>query len=589
MFDKTCFSGQELFSAAASLPIHESLALRAWVHPEKVLFTFLNDSGEEEVRITYRQLLERACAIAGQLAEASQPGERVALFFPQGLEFIACFLACLMSGRIAVPINLPTRRRVERCVNIIADSGARLAMAAESERLMLRQAFAETEVAEMTWLAPTKQTVSEINWSRSTTVDPQQVAFLQYTSGSTSAPKGVMVTHTNITANLRMMRDSWQLDSSSDFVTWQPHHHDMGLILGQLLPIMLGNHTVIMAPATFVRQPMLWLQSISKYKARLAGGPNFAYNLAVERYCPERAKELDLSCWTHALNGADVVRPSSLTRFGMQYARHGFTVDAFVPCYGLAEATLFVAGGPCGQPTRSVQADALKLALEHRVVESEDSAQTRELVGCGEPSWEVEIAIVQPETKQRCAPGEVGEVWLRGPAIAAGYWKNPVATKASFRASIDADPTREYLRTGDLGFVGAQDKQLYVCGRLKDLIICEGRNLHPEDIEHTIIESLGEVRPQSCAVFSHDDERQRQIIVAVVELNRDIKRLLAENPRQLKAAVRGAVVDSHGIALSRIIFVLPTSMQKTTSGKVQRSRMRQLYLAAELDVMHEPH
>ena len=589
MFDKSRFSDHELFSAMGALPIHDCLALRAWAHPDKVLFTFLNDAGEEEARVSYRQLLERAGAIAGQLAAASQPGERVALFFPQGLEFIACFLACLMSGRIAVPINLPTRRRVERCVSIIADSGARLALAAATERAMLQQAFAETAVAGLTVLEPTAQSVAVGDWPRAPSVDPRQVAFLQYTSGSTSAPKGVMVSHANITANLRMMRDSWQLDSSSDFVTWQPHHHDMGLILGQLLPIMLGNHTVIMAPATFVRQPMLWLQSISKYRARLAGGPNFAYNLTVERYCAERAGELDLSCWTHALNGADVVRPSSLSRFAAQYADHGFSADAFVPCYGLAEATLFVAGGPCGRPVRSVHADPLLLALEHKVVAT-DPAQARELVGCGEPSWEVEIAIVRAESKRRCAPGEVGEVWLRGPAIAAGYWQNAAATQASFRAALDGEPGREYLRTGDLGFVGAHDQQLYVCGRLKDLIICEGRNLHPEDIEHTIIEALGEARPQSCAVFSHDDEQQqRQVIVAVVESNRDIKRLLAENPRQLKAAVRSAVVDSHGIALSRIVFVLPTSMQKTTSGKVQRSRMRQLYLAAELDVMHEAH
>lgn len=587
MFDKTCLSPQELASATGSLAIHDSLALRARIHPDKVLFTLLDDNGDEQQRLTYRQLFGHAHAIARQLQAHSLPGERIALFFPQGLEFIASFLGCLIAGRIAVPVNLPTRRRVERCLKIIDDSGSRLLLVADSERDTLQQAFAGTDAAQLPMLSPSSDCDEHLPWTRPDDSDPQRIAFLQYTSGSTSAPKGVMVSHANISANLRMMRDSWALDHHSDFVTWQPHHHDMGLILGQLLPIVLGNHTVIMAPATFVRQPLIWLQAIARYKARLAGGPNFAYNLAVERYDAQRLQGLDLSNWTHALNGADVVRPASLSRFAECYGAHGFAATAFLPCYGLAEATLFVSGGPHGQPVRSVLADPLTLAVEQRLSAPQDPAAAQQLVGCGQPSWEVQVAIVDPASRQRCASGHIGEIWLRGPAIARGYWRNEQATAAGFAARLDDGSEQHWLRTGDLGFVADQDRQLYVCGRLKDLIICEGRNLHPEDIEHTVIEALKDVRPQSCAVFSHDNDQQRQTIVAAIELNREIKRWLQDNPRQLKAAVRSAVVDSHGITLNRIVFVQPTSIHKTTSGKIQRGKMRQLYLAAELDLLNE--
>ena len=586
MFDKSRFSAQELFSATGSLPVHDSLALRAWLHPDKVLFTFLDDEGAEAGQLTYAGLSAQADAVARQLQDCSQPGDRVALFFPQGLEFIACFIGCLRSGRIAVPINLPNRRRVERCVSILQDSDARLALVDASLQQELTEAFAGSAVSNLQLQVPQLQDIAASVPALRPEIDPQQTAFLQYTSGSTSTPKGVMVTHANISANLRMMRDSWELDSQSDFVTWQPHHHDMGLILGQLLPIMLGNHTVIMAPSTFVRQPLIWLQAISRYKARLAGGPNFVYNLAAERYCSERLQDLDLSHWTHALNGADVVRSSSLLRFQECYARHGFRAETFLPCYGLAEATLFVTGGPFNRPFQRIEADPDVLAAEHRIVPPASTGRVAELVGCGEPSWEVEVAIVDPHSRQHCAPGQIGEVWLHGPAIASGYWRNPTATNTSFRALIGEDPRREYLRTGDLGLVNA-DRQLYLCGRLKDLIICEGRNLHPEDIEYCVTEALADVRPQSCAVFSHDEADGRQVIVAVIELNRELKRLLADNPRTLKARIRAAVVEHHGVALGRMLFVLPTSMRKTTSGKIQRQLMRQLYVAGELEGSHE--
>jgi acyl-CoA synthetase (AMP-forming)/AMP-acid ligase II len=586
MFNKTQMTSQELFSAASTLAVQDILALRAWIHPDKTIFTFLDELGKESDHVTYLQLLLKARAIAEQLKLISSPGDRIALFFPQGLEFIATFLGCLISGRIAVPVNLPTRRRMDRCVKIIEDSGAMLVLAPETEYEEMNLAFAQADCTDLHCCAPveTINTNAKVNWNEVfSNTDRNQVAFLQYTSGSTSDPKGVMVTLDNITANLRMMRDSWELDHTTDIVTWQPHHHDMGLILGQLLPITLGNHTIIMSPSTFVRQPSIWLQAISDYKATMAGGPNFAYNLAVERYSVEKFSNLDLSSWKVALNGADVVRPTSLSRFSTVYEKHGFHMNSFLPCYGLAEATLFVTGGPICKPTNSLIADTKK--LNQGLVTATSAENGRELIGCGEPSWEVDVVIVDPNTMQRCSSKRVGEIWLSGPSIAIGYWKNEDATEKGFRAQLVDFPGKNFLRTGDLGFLNEKDHQLYICGRLKDLIISDGKNVHPEDIEYAVIESFSNEKPQSCAVFCYDDDEQRQCLVAVVEINREIKRRLNKDINKMKAEIRTAVTNEHGIFLNKIEFILPSKVRKTTSGKIQRGLMREIYLSEKAELL----
>lgn len=585
MFNKTTMSVNELMTATAGMPVHNALALRAWAHPDKTLFTFLDEKGEVSGKLSYQALFREAAYIARTLEECSQAGDRVVLFYPQGLEFIAAFLGCLMSGRIAVPLNLPNRRRLDRCEKIIRDSDAALVMCLPDGQEDIMSAFADSDLQNLRWLSHTRSGNAVCPTPKISHIDPQATAFLQYTSGSTSDPKGVMVSHENITTNLRMMRDSWQLDHTTDIVSWQPHHHDMGLILGQLLPIVLGNHTVLMAPNTFVRQPSIWLQAISDYKATMAGGPNFAYNLAVERYSEERYKDLDLSSWTIALNGADVVRATSLERFVECFQRHGFETDSFLPCYGLAEATLFVSGGPVRSRTCIIEADAKLMENQSRILPPTSEETRRILVGSGEPSWEVSAVIVNPETKRRCQAGDVGEIWLSGAAIAQGYWRNDAATTSAFKAEIEGEAGVRYMRTGDLGFIASENKQLYITGRLKDLIICEGRNLHPEDVEYSVLESFTENPPQSCAVFYHDDDQNRQCIVAAVEINRDIKRALKDNAKMIKAAIRMAVSQDHAITLNQIVFVQPTSMRKTTSGKIQRSLMRQLYLDDNLNLV----
>lgn len=584
---KTQVTFQEIESAVGYLPIHDSLRMRASIHPDKKLFTFLDDEGIECEQFTYLELWQRARAVADFLEQETEKGDRVVLFFPQGLDFIAAFFGCLISNRVAVPLNLPNKRRVDKCVGIIKDTQAKIAIAPEKTKLKIADSFSNTDAADLVWVdsedIPPSSALPLFGHFRSDT-DTNSVAFLQYTSGSTSAPKGVMVTHRNISLNLQMMRDSWCLNSEANMVFWQPHHHDMGLIMGQLLPVLLGNHTVIMSPNTAVRQPAIWLRAISDYQAVLSGGPNFIYDLAVTRFSERRMHDIDLSSWQIAPNGADVVRSTTLERFYNTYKDYGFKLETFMPCYGLAEATLFVTGGPTRQLPRSIEVDKDTLESKRKVVEVNHSESSRVLVGCGESNWETELAIVNPESLEACNQGEVGEIWINSLANAKGYWNKPEITEATFYAKTKSSDNKHYLRTGDIGFIG-EDHQLYICGRLKDLIICEGRNLHPEDIEYTILESSERIKPQSCAVFSYDKDNQKQAMVAVIETDRELKRSLASDAKELRLQIGRSVMDLHGVGLNKIVFIPPATLKKTTSGKVQRSLMKELYLNGQLDVL----
>lgn len=586
MYQKTQMTALELLSAVGNLSIQDTLSLRAHLHPDKRLFTFLDDDGREDDYLTYFELWQRASSIADYLDANTEKGDRVLLFYPQGLDFIAAFLGCLLANRVAVPVNLPNKRRVDKCLSVIVDSGATAAMAPQKTYEKIVSSFADTQASNLLWIQAEEIPHISKMITHSTYrnyIDLDELAFLQYTSGSTSAPKGVMVTHRNLSVNLQMMRDSWSLNQESDMVFWQPHHHDMGLIMGQLLPILLGNHAVIMSPNTAVRQPAIWLHAISHYGAKLSGGPNFIYDLAVTRYSEKRMQDLDLSAWEIAPNGADVVRSTTLERFYTLYKKHGFRMEAFMPCYGLAEGTLFVTGGPTRQLPQSIEVDTDKLEVDHKVQKISKDGEGRVLVGCGEPNWETEVAIVDPDSYQECEPGNVGEIWVHGRAVAVGYWKNQIATQKTFHGAIDKMPNKRFLRTGDIGFIG-EDNQLYICGRLKDLIICEGRNLHPEDIEYTILESTDKIKPQSCAVFSYDKNNQ-QSMVAIIEADRDLKRSLNEQASELRLNIIQSVSDAHGIGLNQIVFIPPATLKKTTSGKVQRSLMKQLFLSGELETL----
>jgi acyl-CoA synthetase (AMP-forming)/AMP-acid ligase II len=570
-----------LYDTAATLPVTGILARRAAAHPARVLFRFLDEQGREEDVLSYGVAWARVRALAGVIAAQGDEGERIALFYPAGLDFIVAFLACLLARRVAVPLNLPSRRRVDRCQRILNDCGCARALTTAAQEAGLRDILSADGGPAIDWLATdVLRDAGPDGRFDDAPVAGDTLAFLQYTSGSTSHPKGVMVSQHNITTNLRMMRNAWGLDHSSNTVFWQPHHHDMGLILGQLLPVMLGNETVLMGPNTFVRQPLIWLDAISRYRAVLAGGPNFAYELCVQRYMAGKLADCDLSSWRIALNGADVVRGGTLDRFSSTFAPLGFASGTMLPCYGLAEATLFVSGGPVGQAPRRRAIDARVAETQGRVVDVEGEG-ARTVIGCGLPSDEIDVAIVDPQSGVRRGHDELGEIWVSGDTNALGYWNLPQASDATFRAQIAGEPGRHFMRTGDVGFVGAADGQIYICGRLKDLLIVDGRNLHPEDVEYTVVESHALIKPQSCAVFEDDRGEQRRL-VAVIEADRELKRALPEMEKTLRQQVRRAVSEEHGVAIAEVVFIPPATLRKTTSGKVQRSLMKALFQQGEL-------
>nr|WP_320166342.1 fatty acyl-AMP ligase [uncultured Methylophaga sp.] len=585
MFQKTKLTDNEILSAVSYLEIQNVLALRAKLYPSKVVFTFLDDSGIETEKVTYGELFSSAFSIAQYLTENTEEGARVLLFYPQGLDFIAAFFGCLFAQRVAVPINLPNKRRIDKCVSVIKDCDAHDALLPERISDKLISAFdGEDSIASLNW-----HIAENIEKNLDHPIDnllqkpfSNSIAFLQYTSGSTSNPKGVMVTHRNLTTNLEMMRDSWNLSNHTDMVFWQPHHHDMGLIMGQLLPVFLGNHTVLMSPNTVVRQPALWLKAISDYKATLSGGPNFIYDMAINRYSEKRMENIDLSCWQIAPNGADVVRATTLHRFSELYEKHGFRYETFMPCYGLAEATLFVTGGPTKVDPIIDVFDAELIEKQQIAIKSSDKEGVKPLVACGEPNWQIDLLIMNPETQLPCNHDEVGEIWVAGPNITNGYWNNAEATYETFVKYKYNGIEKIFLRTGDIGFIG-QHKQIYICGRLKDLIISDGRNIHPEDIEYTISETLKKITPQSCAVFSYENIDRKSFTVAVVETDREIKRLLKDPNNGYKLSILTSVTEAHGIGLSDVIFIPPATLKKTTSGKVQRSVMKKLFLDGQLE------
>lgn len=574
------------YGPVSTLSIVQILQRRAAVHPERVLFRFLDEQGREEDVLSYGEAWRRTCVVAEYLLGHGQAGDRVALFYPAGLDFIVAFLGCLLAGRVAVPLNLPSKRRVDRCLRILHDCGCRQVMTMAGLQPSLREILAVDETLDLHWLDSDTLRDPELRvTTRFAPRDPDDtLAFLQYTSGSTSHPKGVMVSMLNITTNLRMMRNAWELDHTSTTVFWQPHHHDMGLILGQMLPIMLGNETILMGPNTFVRQPLLWLEAVSRYQAVLAGGPNFAYDLAAQRYLPGRLENCDLSSWRVALNGADVVRATTLDRFNAVFGPLGFAPTTMLPCYGLAEATLFVSGGPVSQMPVRRAIDPRAAEAQGRVVDDKGEA-ARIVIGCGRPSGEIEVVIVDPGTGRRKGTDEVGEIWCGGVTNALGYWNLPEQTQQTFRAEIAGEPGRQFMRTGDIGFVGGGDGQVYICGRLKDLLIVDGRNIHPEDVEYTIVECDPLIKPQSCAVFE-DDRGDVRRLVAVVEADRELKRKLPEVEKSLKMQIRRAVSEEHGVPIGEVVFIPPATMRKTTSGKIQRALMKSLYQQGDLERLH---
>ena len=556
---------------------------RARCQPNDLAFLYLVDGETDEQRLSYWELDRQARAIAAWLQSWDLEGERALLLYPAGLDFIAAFFGCLYAGVTAVPVYPPRRNRSMMRIQAIADDAqARVALTTDTVLNRVEPLIDETpHLKELTWLATChvpKQ--MEEQWDLPD-VHGDTLAFLQYTSGSTGSPKGVMLNHANLVHNSALIAHSFELTRSGIGVFWLPSYHDMGLIGGILQPLYIGRPNVLLSPMSFLQKPYRWLAAISRFAGTTSGGPNFAYDLCARKVTPEQRATLDLSTWEVAFNGAEPVRPETIDAFCEAFEPCGFRRDAFYPCYGLAEATLIVSGGYVHNPpvVRAFEASSLTAG---RVVDAEpENEGVRALVGCGESLPDQEIVIADPERLSRCPAGQIGEIWVRGPSVAMGYWQHPEISKATFQAKLAPDDDGPYLRTGDLGFI--HDGELFVTGRLKDLIILRGVNHYPQDIELTVQRSHPRLRPDCGAAFTleEDDGRESLVIVQEVERGR------TANHEEIFMAIQRAVAAEHEIPVDRIVLIKAGSVPKTSSNKIQRHACQKGLLKGELSVLAE--
>ncbi len=558
----------------------ELLRLRADDDPDRIAYTFLLNGEAEEGHVTYGELDLRARAVAARLQALGARGERALLLYPPGLEYIVALFGCFYAGVTAVPAYPPRRNKTDpRLRSIVEDCAPTLAL---TTRELLGEAeglCAHTpELGGLRWLATEDVPAAEAEGWRDPEVGGETLAFLQYTSGSTAAPKGVMVSHGNLLHNFAVIEGFCGYTPQTRSVIWLPPYHDMGLIGGILQPLFTGYWAALFSPVAFIQRPARWLEAISRYRATSSGGPNFAYELCVHAVRPEERAGLDLSHWEIAFNGAEPVRAETLRAFGEAFAESGFRERAFFACYGLAEATLMVTGSQPSEPpvVRAVDAGALG---EGTVIEAEAEGRYR-LVGSGRSAPSQRVLIVDPATLRECAPDRVGEVWVAGASVASGYWGRPEATAETFGAYVAGTGEGPFLRTGDLGFL--DDGELFITGRLKDLIVIRGRNHYPQDIEETAAHSHAGLRAGSGAAFSVDEGGEERLVV-VQEVSRQAAAGL--DVEEVADAIRRAVASEHGVHVHAVAVARTGGVPKTTSGKVQRRACRTAFLAGELPLV----
>ena len=550
--------------------------------PDQVAVTLVRDLDKEggATSLSYAQLDHEARRVASWLRERFPTGDRILLLYPVGVDFVAAFLGCLYAGMIAVPAPLPGQyQHQRRRVKAIAKDASISAILTDSANL---PSVSEWTGAEgLTQVQCLATDTADFGTPDAWTMPPtsrETLALLQYTSGSTGNPKGVMVAHHNLLHNVDSFRRGLGFTEKTRFGGWIPLYHDMGL-MAQLLPaLFLGSDCVLMTPNAFVMRPHLWLRMIDKYGIGFSAAPNFAYELCRRRVTDAQLAQIDLSRWEYAANGSEPVQASTLLAFAQRFAPAGFREEALCPCYGMAEATVYISG--CAHRRPVIHAvDAGRLA-RHEFKLAEPGQATRALVSCG-PASDYDVRIVNPETGQVLPQGQVGEIWLRGESVARGYWHNEQATRATFQAST-ADGDGGYLRTGDLGLVHGDE--IYVTGRIKEMLIVHGRNLYPQDIEHEVRAQHAELSTRFGAVFTVSAPDEEEAVIVTHEIK---GRFSVERLREITSSIKTAVSREFGVRVAGVVLLKPGNVQRTTSGKIQRSAMRELFLANTLIPIHE--
>ncbi len=560
---------------------------RATHQPNDLAFGYLTDGEDDMIRMTNADLDRRSRAIAAWLQAKGLTGERAMLLFPPGLDFVVAYFGCLYAGVVAVPVYPPRKNRSANRVQIIAhDCSAKVALTNTEVLSRNEKQLKEAEfLSSLLWLNTDEiEEGSEKKWLMPD-IHGDTVAFLQYTSGSTGDPKGVVIDHSNLMHNSATIATAFEITRTGIGVFWLPTYHDMGLIGGILQPLYMGCPNIIMSPMAFLQRPFRWLSAISRFQATTSGGPNFAYELCVKKIKPEQVKQLDLSSWKVAFNGAEPVRPETLDAFAKKFAPAGFDPRAFYPCYGLAEATLLVAGGfvPIQATEKCFDSDLLRKGWALEVPAGH--AKARRIVGNGGCMPDQSVAIVNPDTEEICVDGEVGEIWIHGPSTAKGYWNKPEVTEKSFNAHIKPLANGEkiavegpYFRTGDLGFLWKGE--LYVSGRLKDMIIWHGVNLYPQDIELTIQNAHELCRADAGALFAIEKDGREQLVLV-----QEVDKKLNANYEEVIDAIRKKVSKEHELPLDVIYLIRHGAIPKTSSGKIQRNGTRIEFLTGNFEPM----
>ena len=556
----------------------ELLQHRALHQGEDIGFRFILDGEDESMEWSYSDLDRKARTIAASLQSMNMEGERALLLYPSGLDFVAAFFGCLYAGVTAVPAYPPRRNRNMARIEAIAnDADAKVALTTFEVLERVRTMIGDTPALQRIRWRSTDQWEDELadSWQRPE-VHGDTLGFLQYTSGSTGTPKGVMLSHANLMHNSAMIAYAFEHTRSGSGCFWLPLYHDMGLIGGILQPLYMGKMNTLFSPTHFLQKPVRWLEILTKSGATISGGPNFAYDLCVDKVTPEQKSILDLSHWKLAFNGAEPVRAETMDRFSEAFAECGFRHEAFYPCYGLAEATLIVTGGYKSTPpeVHSFQDAALKT---NEAIETElEDEHSHRLVGSGGNLLDQQIVIADPDSLEPLEDKQVGEIWVSGPSVACGYWNREELSQETFQARL-ADGRGPFLRTGDLGFL--RDGELFVTGRLKDLIILRGVNYYPQDIELAVESAHEHVeKGAGAAVVVGEEGNEKLVVVQETVRRRDI------DYQEIVQAIRKQVAQEFELSIGEIVLIKTGTIPKTSSGKIQRHACRDGYVAGTLVV-----
>jgi acyl-CoA synthetase (AMP-forming)/AMP-acid ligase II/acyl carrier protein len=561
----------------------ELVDYRCDCQPDALAFVFLKDGVQEVERLTYAQLRKKIVALAWHLLHLGLTNKAALLIYPPGLDFIVAFYACLFAKVIPVPVVPPSvNQHLTNLDAILEDAQTNTILTCSSWNEKLRTAFATRNTDDYRTFIGTDviPDAHGEHWNH-LQINRSDLAFLQYTSGSTGTPKGVMVSHGNLLHNHEMLKQYFEIGSDSIYVSWLPHHHDMGLI-GQIMEsIYVGVPCFLMAPASFVKRPYVWLKAISTYRASISGSPNFGYQLCVDRITEEQAETLDLSSWRIAFNGAEPVRRATLEAFQRKFAPSGLRPQASFPCYGMAEATLIITGVDASLPAQCCFVDKVK--LEQARVEFVDSAhpQAHALVSCGSVRCDQEVVIVDPTGNTISDGNKVGEIWVSGDSVCLGYFNKEDLSDRIFRARLADGNTRTYVRSGDIGFLDDRGN-LYIAGRLKDVLIIRGKNYYPHDLEAVVEICHPALAIGGASIFSIEVGNEERVVVVQEIVRGSATRL---EPEAIVDSVSRSLAEAFELKLHALALLKPGRLPKTSSGKKQRGRAKKLYLEGGLDAL----